>query len=106
MQSSVKTVEFLAGGGRMGELIRAYDWATTPLGAPESWPQSLRLTVRLMLNTNHPMFIWWGPDLIQLYNDAYSQTMGPEMHPRGARACAAASRWADIWDIIGPQIDW
>ncbi len=55
---------FLAGGGEMGALVRAHNWAATPLGPPESWPQSLRTTVRLMLNTRHPMFIWWGPELI------------------------------------------
>ena len=74
-------VDFLSGGDEMGELIRTYDWARTPLGPPAQWPQSLRVTVRLLLNTRHPMFIWWGPDLIQFYNDAYRQTMGPERHP-------------------------
>jgi PAS domain S-box-containing protein len=88
----------------MGALTRAFDWSTTPLGTPESWPQSLRTAVRILLNTNHPMFIWWGAELIQFYNDAYRQTMGPERHPRalgqGGREC-----WAEIWPIIGPQIE-
>ena len=53
--------DFLSGGGEMGALTRAYDWSSTPLGRPEKWPQSLRTTLRLLLNTNHPMFIWWGP---------------------------------------------
>jgi len=64
----------------------------------------LRTTLRILLNTNHPMFIWWGEGLIQFYNDAYRQTMGPERHPsalgQGGREC-----WAEIWDIIGPQIE-
>jgi PAS domain S-box-containing protein len=98
------SADFLAGGGEMGALMRGYDWSFTPLGRPANWPQSLRTAVRLLLNTNHPMFIWWGPHLIQFYNDAYRQTMGPERHPRalgqGGREC-----WAEIWDIIGPQID-
>jgi PAS domain S-box-containing protein len=98
------SADFLAGGGEMGALTRAYDWSATSLGPPESWPQSLRTAVRILLNTNHPMFIWWGPELIQFYNDAYRQTMGPERHPsalgQGGRAC-----WAEIWDIIGPQIE-
>ena len=96
--------DFLAGGGEMGALTRAHDWSATPLGPPETWPQSLRTAVRILLNTNHPMFIWWGPELIQFYNDAYRQTMGPERHPSAlgqrGRAC-----WAEIWDIIGPQIE-
>ncbi|MEQ1771239.1 MAG: HWE histidine kinase domain-containing protein [Devosia sp.] len=88
----------------MGALIRAYDWRNSSLGPPEIWPQSLRLTIRLMLNTNHPMFIWWGHDLIQFYNDAYSLTMGPEMHPAALGAKGRES-WNDIWPIIGPQIE-
>jgi PAS domain S-box-containing protein len=98
------SADFLAGGGEMGALTRAHDWSSSPLGKPETWPQSLRTAVRILLNTNHPMFIWWGPELIQFYNDAYRQTMGPERHPsalgRGGREC-----WAEIWDIIGPQIE-
>jgi PAS domain S-box-containing protein len=97
------SADFLAGGGELGALTRAYPWSATSLGPPETWPQSLRTAVRILLNTNHPMFIWWGPQLIQFYNDAYRQTMGPERHPsalgQGGREC-----WAEIWDIIGPQI--
>src|SRR5712672_107072 len=98
------TADFLAGGGEMGALTRSFDWAANPLGPPDGWPQSLRTAVRILLNTNHPMFIWWGPGLIQFYNDAYRQTMGAERHPsalgQGGREC-----WAEIWDIIGPQIE-
>jgi PAS domain S-box-containing protein len=98
------SADFLAGGGEMAELTRAYDWAATPLGKPEAWPQSLRTAVRILLNTNHPMFIWWGPDLIQFYNDAYRQTMGPERHP-GALGQRGRECWEEIWPIIGPQIE-
>lgn len=88
----------------MGARTRAFDWPSTSLGAPETWPQSLRVTVRLMLNTQHPMFIWWGPELIQFYNDAYRKTMGPERHP-SALGARGRECWAEIWDIIGPQIE-
>jgi PAS domain S-box-containing protein len=98
------SADFLAGGGEMGALMRAHDWPASPLGPPDSWPQSLRTAVRLLLNTNHPMFIWWGERLVQFYNDAYRRTMGPERHPsalgQGGREC-----WAEIWPIIGPQIE-
>src|SRR5260370_8213852 len=98
------SADFLAGGGEMGALMRAHDWSGSRLGKPDTWPQSLRTAVRILLNTNHPMFIWWGPDLIQFYNDAYRQTMGPERHPsalgQGGREC-----WAEIWHVIGPQIE-
>ncbi|SHG29992.1 hypothetical protein SAMN05444169_1704 [Bradyrhizobium erythrophlei] len=88
----------------MGALTRDYDWSATPLGKPEAWPQSLRTAVRILLNSNHPMFIWWGPDLIQFYNDAYRQTMGPERHP-SALGQRGRECWVEIWPIIGPQIE-
>ncbi|WP_375413653.1 PAS domain-containing protein [uncultured Bradyrhizobium sp.] len=97
-------VDFLAGGGEMGALTRGYDWSATSIGPAHAWPQSLRTAVRILLNTNHPMFIWWGPELIQFYNDAYRQTMGPERHP-GALGQRGRECWAEIWPIIGPQID-
>jgi len=97
--------DFLAGGGEMGALTRGFDWSKTSLGSPETWPQSLRVTVRLVLTSKHPMFIWWGPELIQFYNDAYRETMGPERHPSALGAQGRVC-WAEIWDIIGPQIEY
>ncbi|GAC1332857.1 MAG: hypothetical protein NVSMB20_04790 [Bradyrhizobium sp.] len=88
----------------MGALTRAYQWTASPLGGPETWPQSLRTALRILLNTNHPMFIWWGPELIQFYNDAYRQTMGPERHP-SALGQRGRDCWAEIWPTIGPQIE-
>ena len=102
--SNPVSADFLAGGGEMGALTRGYDWSATPLGPPQSWPQSLRTAVRILLNTNHPMFIWWGPELIQFYNDAYRATMGPERHP-SALGQRGRECWAEIWPIIGPQIE-
>jgi two-component sensor histidine kinase len=97
--------DFLAGGGEMGTLTRAFDWSKTSLGPPETWPQSLRVTVRLVLTSRHPMFIWWGPELIQFYNDAYRETMGPERHP-SALGARGRECWDEIWEIIGPQIEY
>lgn len=87
----------------MGALMRAYDWASHPIGAPDTWPQSLRTAIRIVLNTNHPMFIWWGPDLIQFYNDAYGLTMDAQQHHAGLGA-RGREFWHEIWPIIGPQI--
>src|SRR5580693_3820238 len=100
---SLSSAEFLAGGGEMGALTRAYRWEAGPLGPPETWPQSLRTASRLLLNTNHPMLLWWGPQLIQFYNDAYRQTMGPEFHP-AALGQRCRECWEEIWDILAPQI--
>jgi signal transduction histidine kinase len=95
---------FLQGGGEMGALIRAHDWTRSSIGPPSQWPQSLRTVVRLMLNTGHPMYIWWGPDCACLYNDAYRASIGPERHP-GSLGKPAREVWGEIWHIIGPQIE-
>lgn len=97
-------LDFLHDGGEMGELLRCHDWTRSPVGSPERWPQSLRTAVRLMLNTRHPMFIFWGAEGSCFYNDAYLQSIGPERHP-GALGQAAFAVWEEIWDIIGPQIE-
>ncbi|PUA26697.1 MAG: hypothetical protein B0W54_23455 [Cellvibrio sp. 79] len=103
--STSSTIGFLSGGGVMGELMRNYNWEQTPLGLPHTWPSTLKTSLRLLLTSNHPMFIWWGPELIQFYNDAYGQTMDAGRHPRAlgqrGREC-----WEEIWSIIGPQIEY
>jgi len=104
MSHAGERLSFLAGGGEMGALMRAHDWGSTPIGPPETWPQSLRTSVRLLLTSNHPMFIWWGPELIQFYNDAFRRTLGPERHP-SALGQRGRECWDEIWDVIGPQID-
>jgi signal transduction histidine kinase/CheY-like chemotaxis protein len=96
---------FLEGGGEMGARVRAYDWAAHPMGAPDTWPSLLKSTLRLVLTSNHPMFVWWGDDLFQFYNDAYRRTMGPERHP-DALGQRGAECWAEAWHIIGPDIDY
>jgi signal transduction histidine kinase/ActR/RegA family two-component response regulator len=97
-------LEFLAGGGAMGERIRAYPWARTPLSEPQFWPRGLRTAVRILLTTQHPMFIFWGHEHTCLYNDAYSRSLGPEKHPAILGAPGRES-WEEIWPIIGPQIE-
>jgi len=97
-------LEFLAGGGAMGERIRAYPWARTPLGEPQFWPRGMRTAVRVSLTTQHPMFIFWGHEHTCLYNDAYCRSLGPEKHPSILGAPGRES-WEEIWPIIGPQIE-
>lgn len=99
-----RALAFLSGGGEMGALMRAHDWSRSSLGPPETWPQTLRTVVRIMLNTGHPMYIFWGPELACLYNDAYSESIGPERHPVSLGR-PAREVWEEIWPIIGPQID-
>jgi hypothetical protein len=61
---------FMSDGGQAGELMRRTDWAATPLGDPATWPGSLKTAIGILLRSRHPMFLWWGPELIQFYNDA------------------------------------
>ena len=76
-----RQLEFLAGGGELGERIRTFAWSNSVLGPPESWPSGLRTSLRTLLTTQHPVFIFWGPELTCFYNDAYSRSLGPEKHP-------------------------
>jgi PAS domain S-box-containing protein len=92
------SLEFLAGGGRMGALMRAHDWSSSPLGPPDVWPQSLRTVVALLLQSQFPMFVAWGDALGFLYNDSYAEILGAK-HPR-----ALGSRFYDIWSEIWPDI--
>jgi PAS domain S-box-containing protein len=89
----------------MRALCRAMDWAATPLGPVSAWSQSLRTTVGIVLGSRIPMFLFWGPELVQLYNDAYRPSLGQGgRHPR-ALAMRGRDFWTDIWHAIGPQIE-
>lgn len=91
----------LSGGGELGALMRAMDWSKTALGPVESWPQALRTSVRILLTSRQPMFVWWGDELINLYNDAYKSIVGGK-HP-WALGQPAAAVWREIWDQVGPR---
>jgi PAS domain S-box-containing protein len=92
-----------AGGGAMGALIRAYDWAATPLGPSESWSPSLRMMVSMLLANRFPLLLWWGPDYISIYNDAYRPVLGAK-HPQ-ALGLPCCECWAEIWHVLRPLID-
>ncbi len=97
-------MSFLDGGGDMGERMRAFDWTSSPLGAPSHWPAGLRTALRIMLTTNVPVFIFWGGERTCFYNDAYTQSLHPKKHPAMLGA-SGRDAWDDIWPVIGPQID-
>lgn len=78
-QNSPAEVLF-AGGGEMGALMRSHDWSQSSLGSVENWPQSLKTSIRIILGSRYPMFIWWGQDLINFHNDAYTPILG-KRHP-------------------------
>jgi hypothetical protein len=95
-------LEFLAGGGEMGALMRTFDWNRSHLGAPASWPRSLKTVVRIMLASRQPIWIGWGKDLIYLYNDAYRPIIGAR-HP-WAFGRPAREVWPETWSQIGPML--
>src|ERR1700684_4467601 len=94
-------VDFLRGGGEMGERMRGFDWASTPLGIPQQWHQSLKTAVRIMLTSRQPIWIGWGPDLTYFYNDPYKSIIGGK-HP-WALGRPVSEVWREIWPDIGPM---
>ena len=99
-EQEMQGLGFLKGGGIMGALTRSKDWSQTPVGAPQTWPQSLKTAVSILLNSKFPMFVWWGPQLLTFYNDAYMVIAG-EKHPQ-ALGAPGSDVWAEIWDVVGP----
>lgn len=89
----------------MATLTRHFDWSQTSLGLPESWPQSLRTVVGIILSSKFPMFLWWGENLIQFYNDAYRPSLGNDGKHPSALGNTGEETWPEIWHIIKPLID-
>src|SRR4030095_5723112 len=92
-------VDFLVGGGEMGDRIRDFDWASTSLGPIQSWSPALRTMVRVLVANRFPHILWWGPDYVQFYNDAYRPIPGAK-HPhrvlgRPASGCGSGSGHAN-----------
>jgi PAS domain S-box-containing protein len=85
----------------MARRINALDWSRTPLGDIRHWGAQLRASVEIMLNSRYPMFIWWGPELTNLYNDSYIPVLG-KRHP-AALGLPAPEVWTEIWGTVGEQ---
>jgi hypothetical protein len=95
--------DWFVGGGEMGERIRSFDWSRTSIGPIETWPQSLRSAVSILLPSRAQIVLFWGSDLIALYNDAYKPVFGikqPWALGSPAREC-----WSEIWDVLGPLFE-
>lgn len=87
----------------MGALMRAYDWRQSPFGGTETWPQSLKTVVRILLSLRYAMWMAWGPELTFFCNDAYRPTLGVKQS--WALGESARRVWAEIWNDISPRID-
>src|SRR5690606_6307376 len=90
-------------GGQMGALMGTYNWEAHPLGTPDQWPVSLKSGLGIILNSAHPMFIWWSKELYMFHNDAYLPALG-DKHPH-ALGSKATDMWAEIWGQIGGVVD-
>ncbi len=95
---------FLKQGGEMGRLMRACRWDQTSLGNPAGWSQSLRTTLSIILNSKFPMFLFWGPEHLCFYNDAYRPSLGNDGKHPNALGSPGAEVWPEIWPIIEPLI--
>jgi PAS domain S-box-containing protein len=96
-------LRFLDAPGELAARMRELDWSGSPLGPPDTWPQSLRSVVGLMLRSKFPMVVAWGPQLGFLYNDPYAPILGSK-HPF-ALGQPFEAVWAEIWDDIAPLIE-
>ena len=97
-------LKYLKGDGEMAKLTRSFDWSSTVLNSPETWSPNLLTTVNIILNSRFPMFLWWGKELIQFYNDAYRPSFGNDgKHPK-ALGQRAEECWPELWQTIHPLI--
>ena len=92
----------ILGKSQMAGLVRAHDWSSTPLGNIEDWSESLLCSVNLMLACAFPSLVFWGRELVQLYNDAFIPLLA-ERHPSGLGQ-KAWECWSDAWQIVGPNL--
>ncbi|MET4801201.1 ATP-binding protein [Bradyrhizobium sp. LB11.1] len=95
-------VGFLADGGELGAMMRTLDWSDSPLGPPLQWSQALKTTVGMMLAAQAQIVLFWGPDFVALYNDAYAPGIGAN-HPR-ALGRPAIENWGELWDDLEPLL--
>jgi len=100
----MSSIGMFGGGGETSDCAAAVNWAATPLGPVSSWPPSLRTILGVIFHARHPMFLYWGPELVQFYNDGYLPSFGAGKHPAAMGQCGREC-WAEIWPIIGPEIE-
>src|SRR5262245_21296097 len=93
----------IVGGGEMGERLRALDWTATPLGPVERWPQSLRSALSIVLPSKAQIILFWGPEFVVLYNDAYRPVFGGK-HP-WALGRPGREAWREVWDMLRPLLE-
>lgn len=93
--------DVFAGPSQMAAIMREFDWAFTPLGPVETWSPALKAMTRMLLANSFPIILWWGPDFIQLYNDAYVPVLGKK-HPHASLGRPFRECWSEVFHILGP----
>lgn len=91
--------EFPYGHSIMAKAVRAFDWRSNPLGPIDQWPASLKTVVGLMLESEFPKALVWGPELVTLHNDAFLKILG---HKPPALGRPFSEIWSEVWSKIGP----
>ncbi|WP_158827462.1 PAS domain-containing sensor histidine kinase [Mucilaginibacter lacusdianchii] len=104
---TAEAANYIYGKGEMSNLIRSFDWSSTMLGPINTWPANLLTSVNLLLDSSFPMFIWWGKDKIQFYNNAYLKILGTGVNSKHPKALGQKGEdtWQEIWPIISPMIE-
>ena len=92
--------KWLTGGGEVAKIVENTDWSKSPLGPIDNWPQSLKTALSICLSSKFPMGIWWGPEFVVFYNDAYIPIAGKLKHPMYIGR-PAVEMWPEIWSVVG-----
>jgi signal transduction histidine kinase/ActR/RegA family two-component response regulator len=104
MSKSGHEFDHLPQDSEMVAMLRSTDWSQTSLGSPSAWPETLRLQLNICFESAFPIAVWWGPELIQFYNDGYRPILGATKHPH-AFGRPAKETWPDIWPTIGAMVE-
>lgn len=101
----IKAMPFIPDRDEMAKLIKEHDWSQTSLGHHEDWPQSLKTTLSILINSKFPTVLFWGKDLICFYNDAFRPSLGIEGKHPWSLGKKGEEMWSEIWPIIKPWLD-
>ena len=102
---STNNFSFLNKTGEISEIMKSIDWTKNPLGDVKFWPSSLRTTLCIIMHSKFPMFLFWGPDLICFYNDAYRPYLGKNGKHPSAIGKKGVDCWHENWEILYPKIE-
>lgn len=105
IDNTIRPMPFIPDNGEMARLIIGHDWTETSLGHPENWPQSLKTTLSILINSKFPTVLFWGDDLVCFYNDAFRPSLGIEGKHPWSLGKKGEEMWAEIWPIIKPWLD-